>query len=105
VIIIDSGLQTTEPLDFGDGLLGDDPKTIVSYLSTHGELPSLAGRHVDFVGLGWTAAPQPTLGTTYQNALVQTWEDIASAAHASCVWSDPRRTRATRWPGPRRSPS
>jgi OOP family OmpA-OmpF porin len=89
VIIIDSGLQTTEPLNFGDGLLDDDPQTIAGYLGKNGELPNLAGRHVDFVGLGWTAAPQPDLGTKYQNALVQIWESIAKAAHASCVWVDP----------------
>jgi outer membrane protein OmpA-like peptidoglycan-associated protein len=89
VIVIDSGLQTTQPLDFADGLLGDDPQTIVGFLRKYGELPNLAGRHVDFVGLGWTALPQPNLGTKYQNTVTQIWEHIATAAHASCVWADP----------------
>ena len=32
VIIMDSGLQTTSPLNFTTGLLADDPETIASFL-------------------------------------------------------------------------
>jgi outer membrane protein OmpA-like peptidoglycan-associated protein len=89
VIVLDSGLQTTAPLNFADGLLGDDPQTIVSFLRTGRELPTdLAGRHVDFEGLGWTAAPQPNLDTKYQGRVAQVWQDIATAAGASCAYAD-----------------
>jgi OmpA-OmpF porin, OOP family len=89
VIVMDSGLQTTEPLDFSTGLLSDDPQTIVDYLKHAGELPDLAGRHVYFFGLGWTASPQPALGISNRNKVIQIWAKIASAAGASCVAFDP----------------
>ncbi len=88
VVVIDSGLQTTEPLDFGAGLLGDDPHSIVDYLRQANELPSLQGRHVYFVGLGWTASPQPALGIANRKKVVAIWEQIAKAAGASCVATD-----------------
>jgi OOP family OmpA-OmpF porin len=88
VIVMDSGLQTTEPLNFRTGLLADDPQTIVEYLKSTGELPALKGRHVYFVSLGWTASPQPPLGIPYRNKVVQIWEQIAKAAGAACVTDD-----------------
>ena len=89
VIVMDSGLQTTAPLDFSSGLIVDDPQTITSYLKNANELPNLQGRHVEFVGLGWTAPPQPTLSIADQKKVVQIWNDIATAAGANCVWADP----------------
>ena len=50
---MDSGLQTTSPLNFTTGLLADDPQTITSFLKNANELPNLTGRHVEFTGLGW----------------------------------------------------
>ena len=88
VIVEDSGLQTTEPLNFRTGLLADNPQTIVDYLKSAGELPGLKGRHVYFVGLGWTASPQPPLSIPYRNKVVQIWEQIAKAAGAACVTDD-----------------
>lgn len=88
VIVMDSGLQTTAPLDFATGLLSDDPQTIVSYLRQQKELPALSGRHVEFVGLGYTASPQPALGIAYENRINQIWDAIASAGGASCVVND-----------------
>jgi len=88
IIVIDSGLQTTTPLDFRTGLLGDDPQTIVSYLRGAGELPDLAGRRVYFERLGWTAPPQPSLGIPGRKRLVAIWEAIARAAGARCTWAD-----------------
>lgn len=88
VIVMDSGLQTVEPLDFRTGLLGDSPSSIVDYLRHAGELPDLKGRRIYFTGLGWTAAPQPTLSISNRQKVVQIWEQIAQAAGASCVASD-----------------
>jgi OOP family OmpA-OmpF porin len=89
VIIMDSGLQTAAPLNFATGLLADDPQTITSFLKNAGELPSLAGRHVEFAGLGWTAAPQQELSIADRTKVGDIWSDIAKAAGASCVYLDP----------------
>jgi outer membrane protein OmpA-like peptidoglycan-associated protein len=88
VIVMDSGLQTIQPLAFQSGLLSDDPALIVHYLKRAGELPPLKGRNVYFVGLGWTASPQPPLGIHGRHEIVQIWKQIAKAAGARCVGSD-----------------
>lgn len=89
IVVMDSGLQTTEPLNFATGVLSADAQTIVGYLRQAHELPDLSGKHVYFFGLGWTAAPQPSLGINYRAKVVQIWEKIAYAAGASCVGIDP----------------
>lgn len=89
VIIMDSGLQTTSPLNFTTGLLADDPETITSFLKNSDELPDLTGRHLEFAGLGWTAAPQQALSIAYRTKVGEIWTDIAKAAGASCVDLDP----------------
>lgn len=88
LVVLDSGLQTTAPLDFTTGLLADDPQTIASYLKNANELPDLQGIDVEFSGLGFTAAPQQALGIAGQNKVIQIWQAIASAAGAACVTVD-----------------
>jgi len=88
VVVMDSGLQTVEPLDFRTGLLSDDPSSIVDYLRHADELPDLKGRHIYFTGLGWTASPQPALSISERQKVVQIWEQIAQAAGAACVALD-----------------
>lgn len=87
VIVMDSGLQTMEPLDFRTGLLSDDASSIVDYLKHSGELPDLRGRHIYFVGLGWTASPQPNLSISDRRKLAQIWVQITEAA-GGCVGLD-----------------
>ncbi len=102
VVVMDSGLQTAEPLDFRTGLLGDDPRSIADFLRQAHELPDLTGRHVYFVGLGWTASPQSTLSISDRTKLAAIWDRIATAAGASCVAID--RTANTRAASPQRPP-
>jgi OOP family OmpA-OmpF porin len=99
VIVMDSGLQTTAPLNFTTGLLNDDPQTIVDYLKSAGELPDLRGRHVYFSGLGWTASPQPTLDVNNRNKVVAIWARLAMAAGASCVNAAPNADTEEAVPG------
>jgi OOP family OmpA-OmpF porin len=99
VIVMDSGLQTVSPLNFTEGLLSDDPQTIVDYMKSADELPNLSARHVYFVGLGWTAAPQPSLGIAYRKKAVAIWEQIAKAAGATCATADPAANTAAAVPG------
>lgn len=89
VIIMDSGLQTSSPLNFTTGLLADDPETITTFLKNANELPNLAGRRVEFSGLGWTASPQQELSIANRAKVGEIWTDIAKAAGASCVELDP----------------
>jgi OOP family OmpA-OmpF porin len=89
LIMLDSGLQTTAPLDFTTGLLADDPQTIASYLKGADELPDLKGLRVQFSGLGWTASPQPNLSIADRTKVTQIWQEIAYQAGASCVGVDP----------------
>jgi OmpA-OmpF porin, OOP family len=85
VVVMDSGLQTTAPLNFRSGLLSDNPQSIAEFLKRSDELPDLGGRHIYFEGLGWTAQPQPPLGVRSRARLVQIWTDLAIAAGASCA--------------------
>ena len=89
VIVMDSGLQTTSPLNFTTGLLNDNPQSVVDFLQNAKELPNLSGRHVYFTGLGWTASPQPSLDVQNRSKVAQIWTSIARAAGASCVYSAP----------------
>jgi OmpA-OmpF porin, OOP family len=89
LIMLDSGLQTTAPLDFTAGLLSDDPQTIASYLKNADELPNLRGLRVQFSGLGWTAPPQQNLSIADRTKVTQIWQEIAYQAGASCVEIDP----------------
>jgi outer membrane protein OmpA-like peptidoglycan-associated protein len=102
VILLDSGLQTTAPLDFRTGLLSDDPQTIANFLRNAGELPNLRGRQVLFFGLGWTASPQASLDLRNRNKVIQIWQSIAKAAGATCVAID--RTPDTQPAVPNRPP-
>jgi OmpA-OmpF porin, OOP family len=99
VILMDSGLQTTAPLDFSSGLLNDDPGTVADYLKHAGELPDLKGRRIYFVSLGWTASPQPELGVPNRDKVEQIWASIARDAHASCVGFDNSADTQTAVPG------
>jgi OmpA-OmpF porin, OOP family len=88
LIMLDSGLQTTAPLNFTTGLLTDDPQTIASYLKSAHELPDLTGLRVEFSGLGWTASPQEALSIADRHKVTQIWQDIAYEAGATCVEID-----------------
>lgn len=62
VVVVDSGLQTVEPLDFrGDGVLDAEPDDVAGFLARSASLPSLSGIHVRLVGIGDTSAPQSPL--------------------------------------------
>ncbi|WP_431886649.1 OmpA family protein [Micromonospora wenchangensis] len=86
VVLVDSGLQTTAPLDFRTrGMLDADPTDVVEFLRRTDALPDLTGRHVLLVGLGDTAPPQAELGVAQRRHVVDIWTAIARAGGASCV--------------------
>jgi len=83
--MVDSGLQTVDPLDFRQEFLTASPTDISNWLKVNGLLPDLAGRTVLLAGLGDTAAPQPALNDALRRGLVAIWRQIAREAGASCV--------------------
>jgi OOP family OmpA-OmpF porin len=88
VVLVDSGLQTVAPLDFGtERLLGADPDEIVGYLKAENLLPDLTGRSVLLVGLGETAGVQKEPNEADRRRLVNLWSKIVNAS-GGCVAID-----------------
>jgi OOP family OmpA-OmpF porin len=86
VVLLDSGLQTTAPLDFrANGMLDAQPADVVAFLTKAGALPDLHGKQVVLIGTGDTAAPQQQLDAAARRRLVDLWSAIATASGASCV--------------------
>ena len=105
VVIVDSGLQTTSPLDFRDGLLEAEPDDVVAYLKRSEQLPDLSGRRVILSGIGFTAPPQPRLDNRGQSRTAAIWKKIAEAAGAACVVEDDNPSTEAAPPGlPKVSP-
>lgn len=91
VVLLDSGIQTVAPLDFGrKGMLGADPDEVAGYLDRAGLLPDLTGRHVLLSGIGDAALPQEGPDDQLRNRLVTIWTKIVQRAHAACVAVDDR---------------
>lgn len=86
VILLDSGLQTTAPLDFREeGMLFARPEDIVGPLTKARQLPDLTDRTVVLVGIGETAPTQKRLGEAERANLIDVWRLIAKEAKARCV--------------------
>jgi len=86
VALIDSGLQTTAPVDFAnDRLLQANPSEVAAYLQRQHLLPDLEGRTVFLIGFGNTAEPQIPLDNNQRAHVVQIWQEIAKASGACVV--------------------
>ncbi|MFG3557839.1 OmpA family protein [Micromonospora sp. NPDC047557] len=86
VVLLDSGLQTTAPLDFrAKGMLDANPAEVVEFLRGSDSLPNLTERNVLLVGLGDTAPPQPELDVARRRHVVEIWTAIVKASGAACV--------------------
>lgn len=89
IVIMDSGLQTTTPLEFQhNDLLQANPGDVVRFLRKQNLLPDLQGRRIVLVSFGQTARPQHPLGLDLQRDVIGIWEQIARAGRAACVWAD-----------------
>ncbi|MGO4536806.1 OmpA family protein [Leifsonia sp. 2MCAF36] len=82
VIVIGSGLQTTDPLNFaGTGLLYADPSQVVSDLTSRNLLPSdLKGVTVYWSGMGDVAGAQQPLTVPARSNLEAIWSAVVKAA-------------------------
>jgi outer membrane protein OmpA-like peptidoglycan-associated protein len=82
VVVVGSGLQTTDPLNFaGTGLLYADPAQVVSDLTTRNLLPTdLKGVTVYWSGMGDTAGAQQPLTVPARSNLEAIWTAVITAA-------------------------
>ncbi len=86
VVLVDSGLQTVEPLNFRKpGNLVLTSGEIVRQLKAADQLPDLTGKRVVLSGIGYTASPQKPLDVGLQRHLVEIWTAIAKAGGATDV--------------------
>ncbi|MDU0294904.1 OmpA family protein, partial [Saccharothrix longispora] len=88
IVVIDSGLSTTGPVNF-DQQTGVDVDTsdVVRLIRDTGHLPDLTGKTVIFIGIGEVVSPQEKLRPAQRRNLVDMWTAIAQASGASCVES------------------
>jgi OOP family OmpA-OmpF porin len=82
VLVMGSGLQTTDPLDFAaSGVLYADPAQVVSDLQSRGLLPTdLKGVTVYWSGMGDVAGSQTPLTIPARSNLTAIWTAIVKAA-------------------------
>ncbi|MEV8214693.1 OmpA family protein [Leifsonia sp. NPDC077715] len=82
VIVVGSGLQTTDPLNFaGTGLLYADPAQVVADLTARNLLPSdLKGVTVYWSGMGDVAGAQQPLTVPARSNLEAIWSAVITAA-------------------------
>lgn len=86
LVVVDSGLSTTGPMDATrPGLLDAEPKEVADSLADTGRLPDLEGFSVVFQGLGQTALPQPPLDVARRTQVERLWTTIATRAGAVVV--------------------
>ncbi|WP_231925218.1 OmpA family protein [Micromonospora purpureochromogenes] len=84
VVLVDSGVQTTAPLDFRrNDLLSRRPAAVAKLLKQQRLLPNLSGRKVIMTGLGYTAMPQEPLDDRNRSTLMNLWREIVLAAGAT----------------------
>jgi OmpA-OmpF porin, OOP family len=83
VVLIDSGVQTSDPLDFRkNNLTSRRPAAVVDALKQQHLLPDLSGRSLILAALGYTAAPQDALQDKNRAFLLDLWRGIVVAAGA-----------------------
>jgi outer membrane protein OmpA-like peptidoglycan-associated protein len=86
IVVVDSGLSTTGPLDFTQpGMLEADPAEVVAMLQAAKTLPDLSGVTVTVQGLGDTADPQQRLSIAQRDNLIAIWQAVLTAAGAERV--------------------
>lgn len=86
VVLIDSGLQTVNPLNFTTvGLLDAGADYLAGLVVDGNHLHDLDGQTVILVGIGDTAPPQPPLFESQQEHLEAIWEAIVRRAGATDV--------------------
>ncbi|TWF80304.1 hypothetical protein FHX44_116247 [Pseudonocardia hierapolitana] len=84
IIVLTSGLSTTDPLDLRVTGWDRDPAGLARDLHERRLLPDLSGRTVVISGLGRTAGAQPALGVRELAQLRDIWMAVCGAAGGTC---------------------
>lgn len=86
VLLVSSGLQTADPLNFRVLGWGFDIAAVVADLVGRGLVPDASGRHVQFLGLGVVHGTQPLLALPNAAKVVALWQALCQASNAaSCT--------------------
>jgi outer membrane protein OmpA-like peptidoglycan-associated protein len=88
LILVSSGLSTSGGLDFRRAGWYANPGSLAAHLKAHHLLPSLAGYHVVFSGLGAVNGRQPALPLPEQGVVRSYWMAICRAASAASCGAD-----------------
>jgi outer membrane protein OmpA-like peptidoglycan-associated protein len=88
LLILSSGVSTAGGFDLRQVGWDASPSVIAAQLKQRGLLPSLAGWHVIFAGLGDTAGRQPALPLPQRTTLGAYWMAICHAAGAVTCGTD-----------------
>ena len=81
IVVVDSGLSTSGPLDFTeDGMLDAEPADVVADLESADVLPDLCGTRVTLQGIGDTALPQEAMGVAQRRHLIDIWTAVLEAS-------------------------
>jgi outer membrane protein OmpA-like peptidoglycan-associated protein len=92
MVVADSGVSTTDPLDLRVLGWDQDPAGVVADLGARGFLPDLHSWTVRFTGLGHVAGTQPGLPPPQQRWLETLWTSLCRAGGASaCLVAEPGR--------------
>ncbi len=99
IIMVDSGLQTTAPLDYRQpGQFAAEPDQVVDFLKRQKLLPDLSGRNVLLSGFGYTASPQPPLSQKWRDNIINQWTAIVRAG-GGCAEADTKPNTAAELDG------
>jgi len=88
VLVVGSGLQNVDPLDFRKLGWNFDPRAVVRDLTTRRLLPDLRGKQVIFAGLGRVAGSQRELPRPARQRLGDLWCAIVAAAGGAYAVDD-----------------
>jgi OOP family OmpA-OmpF porin len=86
LVLTDTGLDDRGALDFTvPGLIAATPAEVADQLKASGNLPDLNGFTVIITGIGYTAAPQPSLSNKWRSNVSAIWVAVLRAAGARVV--------------------
>lgn len=88
LLVLSSGLSTAGGFNLRQVGWGADPRAAALALRRRGLLPSLAGWHVVFSGLGDTAGRQPALPLPERTILIRYWLTLCQVAGAASCSAD-----------------
>lgn len=85
LIVMDSGLTTSEYLNFTTGILNADTNSIIEALLKAEAIPDLTNVDIVWMYLGQTAPPQQELSETQKHKLEEVWRAILERANAKSI--------------------